>query len=524
MFVDIKNYKSPLKVENMLTPYAKGLVVNGVRQPKEKITPQVCFEVLKSTNYPRNIKDMLSCIANLPPSEQVLFKDVVLATFDNRVQPDTIIELGRKLADDNGFSQEFSQTKFLQDGDFLLSASKLSRGLLSPRVSFKNECLENYDKFISNAVNLEFFDVTGLPEVMDFPFAQEIRFVNVDLANVKTFKYPENIKAGFVNVSNLPADFGEKNYRRLYLSHCSLPKNIHFTFNDDASIIFNDVNNLPQDLDLTKGTDVCLNYCNLSVLKNVIFKDGAIVDFSHSTHLPPNLDFSRCKRVYLEGCDLSKQKSLAFAQDCHVSLRKATSLPANLNFSKCLDVNLDECNLARQNALCQGFANGCRLSLQKATSLPTNIDFSKCSYINFSKCDFKNRNHLFFPEDSTVVLSGASNIPSNLDVSQCAEVDLNSCSLEQCENISFKKDAKVKMYSLKSFPARLDVSQCADVNLKNNEAIKLKGLKVIIFKDKQQQQMSGLEIPSDWGGKVVYSDKQLSNIKVLLDKKILDGR
>ena len=96
MFVDIEEFKSALMVENMLTPYKKGLVIKGIRQPKQKITPDACWEVLKSTNYKRNILDMLNCIKELPVEEQVLFKDVVLACFDNREQPSNIMVLGKK--------------------------------------------------------------------------------------------------------------------------------------------------------------------------------------------------------------------------------------------------------------------------------------------------------------------------------------------------------------------------------------------------------------------------------------------
>ena len=80
MFVDITNPKSPLAVENILTPYKKGRLVSGIRQPKEKISPDVCIDILKSTNYARNIKDMLLCIAELPLSEQAQF------IFKNRAQ------------------------------------------------------------------------------------------------------------------------------------------------------------------------------------------------------------------------------------------------------------------------------------------------------------------------------------------------------------------------------------------------------------------------------------------------------
>ena len=79
MFVDIEDFKGAIAVENILMPYKKGRLSSDkkTRLPKEPITPQVCMEILKSTNYARNIKDMLQCIAELPTSEQAQFKDVV---------------------------------------------------------------------------------------------------------------------------------------------------------------------------------------------------------------------------------------------------------------------------------------------------------------------------------------------------------------------------------------------------------------------------------------------------------------
>lgn len=137
MFVDIENYKSPLAIENLLTPYKKGLVVNGVRQPKEPITPQVCFEVLRSTNAPRNIKDMLQCIADLPPSEQAQFKDVVLATFSNREQTGEILELGQALAETSGYKKELARVQKFHDGDVLLSAAKIVKNFISSETTLK---------------------------------------------------------------------------------------------------------------------------------------------------------------------------------------------------------------------------------------------------------------------------------------------------------------------------------------------------------------------------------------------------
>ena len=118
MFVDIENFKSALAVENILTPYKKGRLSSDkkTRMPKEKITQRVCWKILQSTNYARNIKDMLLCIAELSPKEQERFKEVVLAVFDNREQPNDILVLGKKLAHASGFEEELGMVQKLHGG------------------------------------------------------------------------------------------------------------------------------------------------------------------------------------------------------------------------------------------------------------------------------------------------------------------------------------------------------------------------------------------------------------------------
>ena len=121
MFVDITDFKSPLAVENILTPYKKGRLADDKksRLPKEKITPAVCFEILRSTNYARNIKDMLECMRRLSYAEQAQFKEVVLATFTQREQPQAILDLSREFAIANRFEREFDEVRKIKEGVFL---------------------------------------------------------------------------------------------------------------------------------------------------------------------------------------------------------------------------------------------------------------------------------------------------------------------------------------------------------------------------------------------------------------------
>ena len=136
MFVDIHDFKSAIAVENMLTPYKKGRLSDDKkwRLPREKITPDVCFEVLKSTNYARNIKDMLERIVSLSKEEQAHFKEVVLATFDRREQPENIQIIGKILASSHNYRNELVALIDRDDTDFLCSAPYIKRSAVGTKI------------------------------------------------------------------------------------------------------------------------------------------------------------------------------------------------------------------------------------------------------------------------------------------------------------------------------------------------------------------------------------------------------
>lgn len=150
MFVAIENFKSAIAVENILTPYKKGRLADDKksRLPKEKITPEVCLEILESTNYARNIKDMLLCIAELPQSEHAQFKDVIFSTFFKRQQPREIWLLAKKLAVSGGYENRFIWISRAKDGEILLSDAKKSYGYLTSERDLRYINIGNYEKLI----------------------------------------------------------------------------------------------------------------------------------------------------------------------------------------------------------------------------------------------------------------------------------------------------------------------------------------------------------------------------------------
>ena len=447
MFVDIENPKTPLKVANILTAYDKGVVIKGVRQSPQKLTPEVCFDILKSTNYPRCIRDMLTCIAKLPDEEQVQFKDVVLSCFDNREQPTDIFQLGQELAEKSGYGIEFAKLKKINEksgygiefaklkkineGPYLYSEANAQKCYMCFKSEFINEDFRTYDKvvFLSDK-KIQFSINVKFPKNMEIPNSADVSF------------YEENGWGG----------------------------------------------------------------SNLLGVQSIRFKEGAKVNLKGAKNLPENLDVSQCPEVNLSECDLKGQPHLCFKDGAEVVLKDAKNLPADLDFSRCVMVDLLGCNLRKQLNL--RFKDGAIVNLGFAENLSENLDVSMCDEVYLSHCDLSQQPHLRFKEGAKVSLFGAKNLPPNLDFSECSEVYLSHCDLSQQPNLRFKKGAKVYLGEAENLPANLDVSMCAKVDL---DECDLSTVKELVFKNREQMEKSSAKLPDDWKGKLVFTDEVPQN-------------
>ena len=402
MFVDIETPKTPLKITNILTAYDKGVVIKGVRQSPKKLTPEVCLDILKSTNYPRCIRDVLQLIANLPASEQAQFKDVVLATFDNREQPEPIFQLGQEIAEKSGYGIEFAKLKKMKEGPYLFSEADAQKCYMCFKSEFTDEDFSAYDKVIFFSHDkIQFGYRVKFPKNMEIPNASEVCF------------YDEEEALG-VNLD------GAQSIR----------------FKDGAKVVLKGAVNVPVDMDFSCCDEVDLSYCDLSEQPHLRFKEGATVSLYNAKKLPPNLDFSQCDAVSLGWCDLSSQPNLRFKEGAKVFLCNAKNLPPNLDFSMCSRVDLEECDLSEQPNLC--FKDGASVDLSGAKNLPKHLDVSPCAEVDLTECDLQGQPNLRFKDGAVVDLRDAYNLQGKLDFSMCEEVNLERCSLWAVQKLVFK--------------------------------------------------------------------------------------
>ena len=364
MFVDIENPKSPLKVANILTAYDKGVVIKGVRQPKEKLTPEVCFDILKSTNYPRCIRDMLTCIAKLPDDEQAEFKEVVLAAFDHRLQPTDILQLGQELAEKSGYGIDFAKLKKIKEGEYLFSDADARKCFMCLKSEFKDEDFSAYDKVVYlSDKKIQFGDGVKFPKNMDFPNSSDVSFYDKNGESACNFLGVQSIR-----------------------------------FKDGAKVLFNHVISFPKDMDVANCDILYFKAADLKDLPQLDLKDGVELYLNNARTLSPLWDYSRTKVFSAASCDFWGFDELKFRKDAKVDLSSAYHLPKVLDVSECAEVELGGCDLSRYDEMTFGGKVTFHKTADTVTKMPKKLDLSHCIsvWVEHNSADFSATKQIVF--------------------------------------------------------------------------------------------------------------------------------
>ena len=480
MFVDIENFNSALAVENMLTPYKKGSLSQNKksRLPKEPITPEVCVDVLKSTNYARNIKDMLVCVSELSETEQAPFKDVVLACFDNREQPQTILDLGRELARIGGFEAEFNKTCQKRGKTLLLSASRLARAYIAKDCKLKTFDLTGYDKLIydgKDKLRLQFMDY--LPPIIEAPHCSDIHFEQVSILGVKKIVTNEECRVSFTNLRQYErdVDLSTSAWVGVDITDVDLLKT--WKCPREKLIFQQRLHCWEKLLDLTFFDYVEVHESDFEKDTKILFRDGAKFKAYYVRQFPDDVDFSLCSSLETVGCDFQNQPHMKFRKGAKVVLDFARNLPANLDFSECVELDLTNCDLKNYDTL--KLAPNIILHLEGAEHLPQNIDFSECAEVSFYGCDWLRQQRPCFKNARKVIAKSmgyTKNLTEASGVENCDELMLDSCDFSNFKSLKPKKGAKVNFRFGQAFPPDMDLSQCAEVVLENANLKGLSGL------------------------------------------------
>ena len=493
MFVDISDYKSALAVENMLTPYKKGRLAQDkkTRLPKEKITPEICMEVLQSTNYARNIKDMLLCIAELPHREQAAFRDVVLAAFSNREQPNDVLVLGKKLAVANGFEEALSAAIYPQDGEFLLSGPKRALAFYAEGGHLSDRDFSEIDKLVYTGDDGLYFGHTFAPK--DDDYAQpvvlpgEIEAPNCPFVNFGDESFCDGEKMRKITLAKgasvymkgmyqLPSQLDVESVDKIVVSDRRMERYQGWKYKPDALYYETKLESFSGVVDFSGFGGIDISSCDFEPNTQIKLREGAKIHIhcQPSAFLPDNLDVSASPEVALAVDDLSNLDKLRFQKDAWVALRGVKKFPPHIDFSECAEVRLASCNVADLSQL--KFKNGAKVRLEFVDGMvPADFDVSECDEVELVAADVSRVQSLRFKNGAKVKLVRLHYLPADFDVSECDEVDIDASNVSQLKNLRFKNGAKVKLTDIRLLPAysecsnllpeNLDFSQCDEVDL-----------------------------------------------------------
>lgn len=533
MFVDISDFKGAIAIENLLMPYKKGRLASDkkTRLPKEQITPQICMQILKSTNNPVNIKRMLECIAELPEVEQAQFKDIVLSTFDNRCQPDAVVEVGRNLAKTSHYEDAFELMLSSHHGDMLKSDASVvktygcSENVYQAILKNYNGRLENltdYDKLLCLTDEDEFLscypsarEQLKYPKIVEIPFADKVNLQDADMSNTQKIVTHENAIVDLCDAVGLHENLEIPYAEVIRVNTPDIDLLQTWKCRDDALMLDLRRKKILYEKDFSLMGNLDFRYCDFAENAKILTRDGVKMRIQNAT--PCGFDFAKCADLALVDCDLLLYDELKFRKKARVLLQKVVGCPQNLDFSECDEVILHDVSLKNCSGL--RFKNGAKVKFIGDVELPPNIDLSVCSemvrqiewtngincrlfdilkietaydgcWLNFDDVDNPN-----FKDGAKLSFTCVQNFFPNTDFSKCSEVAFIGCNLYGLKKLSLQNCDEFILRETSNLPEIVGIENCAKVVIRECDLAYQKGWR---FKDGAKVDLSeSKNLPED---------------------------
>ena len=503
MFVGIEDYKGAIAVENILTPYKKGRLApdKKTRLPKEPITPEVCMEVLRSTNYARNIKDMLECIADLPKAQQAQFKDVVLATFSNREQPSDVLFLGKKLAYVSGYTKEFYAVKELKAGDFIASAVKPAKSYLYLKgLGHLPEDLSEYEELVCRGGSPEFVYVKKMPKTLKFENCMTARLDANALEGV------ENIVCHKVDTLSLKGrqwyeKGGGEALKRLECADCDFITLENITFAQPPVMEISGCNNLAlrwlKNFSQPEVFDgmayVMLNEIEFADIKKPLkFHniDGLQI---HKSYLPETVEFENVQSL-VSNADFEATKTVNFNNMQTLDLSSAKNLP-DVVVEGGKYVELNHAEFRSDSKVVLNDVTDAKMSYVE--KMPKALTVAKCRRFEAYQTDFKDVG--FVSQDvNELHLIGAVNLPSLTILANTEKLNIDSAAFADGQKLVLNGVKIVKATELKNAPELIKITHADEVHLLLSD---LQNTKKTVFSDVKNVWVGALSISGDFSAK-----------------------
>lgn len=533
MFVDIEKFEGALAIENLLMPYKKGRLApdKKTRLPKEKITRDVCMEVLQSTNYARNIKDMLRCIAELPQEEQAQFKDVVLACFSNREQPEEIFKIAKKLAQNSNYLPELlNEPDKVYDGDYLYSANYLKEAVSTQEEKWSPEWSKSGKiTFCGKTAKIE--DQKELPPQLEFFQVHDVHMTNNDMTGVENIYFREADKqVRLVKLQNLSASLTfdavfHVGLHHLDFSHClelrflnlydtsihhskGLPEvldvsTIQSVFIDSSdltsvrefklnrahnqfSII--DSSNLPDNMVIDGVSMITLKGNSWRDAENLTLKNADSAEFDKSFHLPKQINLKEVKSAQFFKTDLGGVQRICCEDVGYVDFSEAKYLPQQIVLKDCGSACIQHCDLTRVTSLdLSGVSKD--LFLDYAVGLPKVIECKKLNSFSSKDADFKGVEKICLQGVQTIEIPRAKNMAAEIEIVDCHDADLSGIDFRNVPCLKLRQiHQKVNLTGASNLPQNFALANVEEANLYKTSfgagtSLKLQDIETVNMKD-----------------------------------------
>ena len=534
MWVDITDFKSALAVENMLTPYKKGRLApdKKTRLPKEPITPEICMEVLKSTNYARNIKDMLLCIAELPQAEQAQFKEVVLACFSNREQSDDVWNIAEKLAQTSDYLPELQEElNKIYDGRFFYSANYLKEAISTTKEQYNPVWAQKCGKitFCGETASIE--DQKELPPQLEFFKVHDVHMTNNDMAGVENIYFRDvNNQVHMGELQNLSAALTfdavfHVGLHHLDFSHCpelrflnmhdvsihnskGLPEVLDVAMVGDIFIHQSDLESvrqillghkhsqfsiteterLPDNMVVENVDSVTLTQSSWREAENITLHNVGSVDFDESFHLPKQINLKEAKSAQFLKTDLGGVQRICCEDVGYVDFSDAKYLPQQIVLKDCGSACFRHCDLTRVASLDLSELSK-DLFLDYAVGLPKVIECKKLNSLSSKDADFKGVEKICLQGAQTIEIPRAKNMAAEIVINGCIDADLSGIDFRDVPCLKLRQIyQKVNLTGASNLPQNFALASVEEANLYKTSfeagaSLKLQDIETVNLKD-----------------------------------------
>ena len=329
--IRIDEKRNPVEVYNML---------KDIEHKRKDLNKENVLFILRGTNNPKFIRNLLKLLNNLDDDKKDEFKNVVLGIVENREQPEDIVKWVESFDDSKEFRNSFNETKKLKKGCYYLSSMMLKKVAILCGGRYNGTDWKEYCgiKVIEAPENwfIDFSDSKNLPKNIDVSCCPCVVFNSCDFENVENIDFFAGGEGNFTSSKNLHNGINFLPLSKVDLTKAELSKfkmsednKTNFSYNCVVKLVA--ALGLKGDINFDYAKDIDLFGTNLENVNGAVFSKGSAVSMLYTT-IGGKWDFSNCNKVNLLGCNFDMAEELIFKND--EQIKESNILVSSENKSK----------------------------------------------------------------------------------------------------------------------------------------------------------------------------------------------